>query len=193
MNHTRLLSSLFPAGLLAGLLAVLPAAPLAARAPESGAQTMAQRAQQAKKIKDASTRKVWTNEELQRLQGGWGVNVVGASAKKPEAAAPAGQAAPQQPTAGTNFYSDLSMEERQQWIDVFEREIADDEAELAKLRDRALSAATEDERATANQQIVGLEQAIEANRAEIELIRKTPPPKAAKPAAPKPAPAPPSS
>lgn len=180
MKVTRLASSFFAAGLLTALLV----APVAAGAPDSGAQTMAALARQAKKKKAESTRKVWTNEDLQRLEGGWGVNVVGTSIEKPEeAAAPAGQAAgPKQPAATTNFYSDMAMEEREEWIAVFEREIAEAETELRELRSRALSAPTEAERATAAQQMVGLEQKMEANRVEIELIRNTPPPKpAAKP------------
>jgi len=180
MKPTRFASSFLAAGLLAALLA----APFAAGAPEPGAQTMAALAREAKKIKEQSTRKVWTNEDLQRLEGGWGVNVVGTSIEKPEeTAAPAGQpAAPKQPAAATNFYADKSMEEREQWIAVLEREIADSETELRELRSRALSAPTEAERATAAQQMVGVEQKLEANRLEIETIRNTPPPKpAAKP------------
>jgi hypothetical protein len=176
MKPTRFASSFFAAGLLAALLA----APVAA-----GAQTMAERSRAAKKIKAESTRKVWTNEDLQRLEGGWGVNVVGTSIRKPEeAAAPAGQAAaPAQPAPAANFYADKSMEEREQWIAVFEREISEAETELIELRSRALTAPTEAERATAAQQMTGVEQKLEANRAELELIRNTPPPKPAKPAA----------
>ena len=181
MKPTRFASSFFAAGLLAALLA----APVAAGAPDSGAQTMAERSRAAKKIKEQSTRKVWTNEDLQRLEGGWGVNVVGTSIKKPEEAAPpAGQAAaPQQPAPATNFYADKSMEEREEWIAVLEREIADSETELIELRSRALSAPSEAERATAAQQMAGVEQKLEANRLEIETIRNTPPPKPAKPGA----------
>jgi len=184
MNRTRLVVSPLTAGALFLALALIPAS--------VGAQTMAERSREAKKIKEQSTRKVWTNEDLQRLEGGWGVSVVGTSIKKPEAAAaPAGQAAaPQQPAAATNFYSDMPMEEREQWIAVFEREIAEAEGELRELRSRALTAATEEERATASQQMVGLEQKVEANHVEIELIRNTPPPKPAKPAAKPKAPAP---
>jgi len=185
MKPSRFTASFFAAGLLAALLA----APVAA-----GAQTMAERSRAAKKIKAESTRKVWTNEELQRLEGGWGVNVVGTSIRKPEeAAAPAGQpAASQQPAASANFYSDMTMEEREQWVARYEREIADAEAALVELRSHALTASAEEERTAASQTVEKLERAIEQNRAEIELIRNTPPPKPAKPAAkPKPpAPAP---
>ena len=185
MKRTPLVFSLLTAGALFLALALIPAS--------VGAQTMADRSRIAKKIKEQSTRKVWTNEDLQRLEGGWGVNVVGTSIEKPEeAAAPAGQAAaPKQPAAATNFYSDIAMEEREQWIAVFEREIDEGETQLRELRTRALSAPTEAERATAAQQMVGLEQKMEANRAEIETIRNTPPPKpGAKPKAPAPAAAP---
>jgi hypothetical protein len=172
MKATRFAASFFAAGLLAALLL----------APAAGAQTMSERARAAKKIKAASTRKVWTNEDLQRLEGGWGVNVVGTSIRKPEeAAAPAAKAAA--PAPAGNFYSDMSMEEREQWIAVFEREISEAETELIELRSRALTAPTEAERATAAQQMTGLEQKREANRLEIELIRNTPPPKPAKPGA----------
>ena len=166
MKRTPLVFSLLTAGALFLALALIPAS--------VGAQTMAERSREAKKIKEQSTRKVWTNEDLQRLEGGWGVNVVGISIKKPEeTAAPAGQAAApkQAASAATNFYSDMAMEEREQWIAVFEREIAEAETELRELRTRALSAPTEAERATAAQQMVGLEQKMEANRAEKRMGR----------------------
>ena len=189
MNRTRLVVSLLTAGALFLALALIPAS--------VGAQTMAERSREAKKIKEQSTRKVWTNEDLQQLQGGR-VNVVGTSLKKPEAAvAPAGQpAAPQQPAA-TNFYADLTMEEREQWIAKLEQEISEAETALVEQRSRALTAPTEEERAAARANVEKLERAVEANRVEIELIRNTPPPKPVKPAAkpgekPKPAPAAPS-
>ena len=187
MKRTPLVFSLLTAGALFLALALIPAS--------VGAQTMAERSREAKKIKEQSPRKVWTNEDLQQLQGSRGVNVVGTSLKKPEAEQPATgpvAAAPKEPAA-TNFYSDMAMEEREQWIAVFEREIAEAETELRELRTRALSAPTEAERATAAQQMVGLEQKLAATQAEIELIRNTPPPKPAKPGAkPKPAPSAPS-
>jgi len=188
MSRTRLIVSLLAAGTMVLALVLIP---VAAGAPDSGAQTMAERAREAKKRKEASTRKVWTNEDLQRLEGGWGVNVVGTSLKKPEAAAaPAGQAAaPQQPAASANFYSDMTMEEREQWIARYEREIADAEAALVELRNQALTAPAEEQRTAASQTVEKLERAIEQNRAEIELIRNTPLPKPGakpKPAAPAP-------
>lgn len=190
MKRPRLACSFFAAGPLAGLLAALLVAPVAA-----GAQTMAERSRAAKKIKVESTRKVWTNEDLQRLEGGWGVNVVGTSIeKREETAAPAGQAAaPQQPAASANFYSDMSMEEREQWIAKYEREIVDAEAILVELRSRALTAPSEEERATASEQVAAVERAVEANRVEIELIRNTPAPKPVKPKPAAPAPSAPTS
>ena len=188
MSRTRLLVALLAAGMLVLALILAPAS--------ADAQTMAERAREAKKKKEASTRKVWTNEDLQRLAGGWGVNVVGSSLKKPEAAAaPAAAgpaAAPEQPTAPENVYADMSMEEREQWIAKYEREIADAEATLVEFRSRALTAPSEEERATARANVEKLEGAAEANRVEIETIRNTPPPKPAKPTA-KPKPAAPTS
>lgn len=176
MNRTRSASSFF-AALLVALLAVL------FLAPDSSAQTLAERAREAKKKKEASTRKVWTNEDILRLEGGFGFNVVGTSLQKPEEAQPAaGQAAAPAQTEEKNFYSDMSLEEREQWVATFEQEVAEAEAELVDLRSRALSAPTEEERATARQQMVGLEQKVAQTRAEIDIIRNTPPPKA-KPAA----------
>lgn len=120
------------------------------------------------------------------------MNVVGTSIKKPEAAPPAEGQAPAKPEQKQeeNIYAEMSLEEREQWIAKFEQEISEAETALVELRGQALTGATEEERATASQQVGKLEGAIEANRAEIEIIRNTPPPKPAKPAAkPKPAPA----
>jgi len=155
---------------LAGLLATLLAALLLA--PAAGAQTLAERAREAKKKKEASTRKVWTNDDLRRLEGSFGFNVVGTSLQKPEEAAP-GQA-PEEPK---NFYSDLSLDERQQWIDKLEAENAKLENQLVNLRTQLYAASSDEDRARLNAQIEEEEQAVEQNRAELELIRKTPPPK----------------
>ncbi len=177
MNRARLVVSLLVAGALFLTLALIPA------------YTCAQQPAPPPPPPKKKARKVWTEEDLQQLKGGR-VNVVGTSLKKPEAAvAPAGQAAaPAQPAATTNFYSDLSMEEREQWNAKYQQEIADAEAALVELRSRALTAPTEEERAAARADVEKLEGAIEQNRAEIELIRNTPPPKPSKPAAkPKPA------
>lgn len=181
MNRARLVVSLLAAG------------PLALALLLGSASAFAQQAAPPPPPKKKAS-KIWTNEDLEQLDAR-GVNVVGISLKKPEAAAaPAGQAsAKTEEKQGENVYAEMSLEERQQWIAKFEQEISDTETALIELRSKALNAASEEERAAANADVERLQSAIEANRAEIELIRNTPLPKPAKPGAqPKPAPAAPS-
>lgn len=150
-----------------------------------------------KKKEQKKTRKVWTNDDIPLLQQSRGVSVVGTPPPSPVQPAGEAKAPPPAETQPENPYLAMSLEKRQEFIAQLEQEIADGEVALRDLRNQLDAAQTEEEWDKLREQVGRLEQAMEENRAEIEIIRNTPPPpppkpgeKATKPEVAPPAPAP---
>jgi len=155
-------------------------------------ESLREASQQARRIKEASTRKVWTNDDMDELRKRSILNVVGQEAA---GAAPAVLGEPSAPPAEGKYLS-LSMEERQEQLTVKEQAVQDSQVVLAELRDQLLNAPDTVEFNRISERIREVERLVSEWQQEIEDIRHTPPPpagQAPRPAAPAPAPAPPTS
>lgn len=132
-------------------------------------------------------RKVWTNDDIPLLQQSRGVSIVGtAPAPAAETAPPAAgelTAAPQEQPQTEETYALMPMEERELVIAQLEKEIAELEEMLRGLRDRLYNARTEEEQRQLGAEVDRLVQVIEADNAEMEMIRSAPPPAPPKPSA----------
>lgn len=166
--------------LAVGLAAVL-APPAVARV----AQDMTELSRHAKAHKEASTLKVWYNEDVEVLRFHTTISVIGQEPPPPPA--PEANAAESTPANSENSgrNSGMSMEERQSRIAAIEEDLAQTEATLRQMKDQLSEAKTEADRGVLNQTIKGWEAAAEKLRAEIERVRTTPPPKPAKKGRPK--------
>jgi uncharacterized coiled-coil protein SlyX len=173
---------------LAGLLLALPAGAWAQ-------ENLRDAAREARRVKEASTRKVWDNDDMVELRKRSVLNVVGME----PAVAPGSEASinwDEMPAGGR--YVNMSMEEREARIRGLEEEIAGNQETLQILRDQLFNAQDAAQFDDLSARVRAVEQAIAASQEEIEHIRNTPPPRPQpagsqpqpRPAAPSPPPSP---